>query len=221
MGTIAVLNLAMIAVISSPPSFSNASQPIRGIVNPILAMEVVRNVREVDLVLSDAPSPDRETMRIKQYADFGFIASYAALYIVMALTLAAYDQRTHVVAIAAAILGALAAIFDIIENLGILRIVNVDLAHTTQAMIDAIRYPSLIKWFCASLGLGLLGVLLIRARRTSIRIVGALELLAALLGLCGVPKNALLQWMQIPLLGGLVGLAILYFRPHWHRVRHT
>lgn len=108
----------------------------------------------------------------------------------------------------------LAAIFDVIENLGILRIVNAELAHTTQAMIDAVRYPSLIKWALASIALGLLAILLMRVRHAGPRIVGALYLLAALLGLYGVYDNAVLQWSGIPALAGLIGLAVLYFRPY-------
>src|SRR3984957_3375379 len=86
-GALAVLNLAMIALLSGRPSFSNASRPVRGISNPILAMEVVRNVAEVDAILGDAPSPDREVMRIKQYADFGFICAYAGLFVLMSILL--------------------------------------------------------------------------------------------------------------------------------------
>jgi hypothetical protein len=201
----------MIALISGRPSFSNASRPVRGISNPVLAMEVVRDAAEVDAVLSDAPSPDREVMRLKQYADFAFVGGYAALYVLMSMMLV---QEGRAIAITAAVLGIVAAICDVIENLGILRIVDVDLAHTTQAMIDAIRYPSLIKWALASLALGLLGVLAWRTHQIGLRIVGALDALAGLLGLYSLFENRFLQWMGVPMLGGLVGLAILYFRPY-------
>jgi hypothetical protein len=217
-GALAVLNLAIIALISGRPSFSNASRPVRGISNPILAMEVVRNVAEVDAILGEAPSPDREVMRIKQYADFGFIGGYAALFVLMSILLAGQGRA---IAISAAALGIAAALCDVLENLGILRIVDVDLSHTTQAMIDSIRYPSLIKWALASLALGLLGVLAMRTRRTGLRIVGALYVLAALLGLCGLSENRFLQWMGIPMLGGFIGLAILYFRPRWNNRRNA
>jgi len=212
-GLLAVLNLAMIAILMGRPYFSNASHPVRGISNPVLALEVARNVAEVDAILSDAPSPDREAMRIKQYADFGFISAYAALYVVMGILLI---PQGRAVAIAGALLGAIAAIFDVLENLGILRIVNTDLAHTTQAMIDAVRYPSLVKWALASLALGLLALLLMRA---GLRIVGALDLMAALLGLYGVYDNAFLQWSGIPALAGFIGLAVLYFRPYRRKAR--
>jgi hypothetical protein len=210
-GLLAVLNLAMIAILVGRPYFSNASRPVRGITNPVLAMEVARNVSEVDAILGDAPSPDREAMRIKQYADFGFICTYASLYVVMSLLLM---REGRAVAISAAVLGVLAAIFDVIENLGILRIVNTDLAHTTQAMIDAVRYPSLTKWALASIALGLLAILFLRVRRAGPRVVGALDLIAALLGLYGVYDNAVLQWSGIPTLAGFIGLAVLYCRPY-------
>lgn len=210
-GIAAVFNLAAIAILSGRPSFSNASRPVRGISNPILAMEVVRNVAEVDTILSDSPSADRETMRIKQYADFGFIGAYVTLYLLMSMLLL---REGRAIAISAAVLGVVAGIFDVIENLGILRVVNVDLAHTTQATIDAIRYPSLVKWALASAALGLLGVLAWRTRSTGLRIVGALDVVAATLGIAGLYDNRFLQSLGLPLLGGLVGLAVLFFRPY-------
>jgi hypothetical protein len=207
-GMVAVLNMAMIAILLGRPHFSNASRAVRGITDPMLAMEVVRNVAEVDAVLSDVPSPDREVMRIKQYADFAFIACYATLFVLMSMML-----KPRGIAIAAGALGVIAAIFDMIENLGILRIIDVDLSHTTQTMIDAIRYPSLIKWALASLSLGSFGILLLRNQRLGLRIVGALNMLAALCGLLGLFDNRFLAWTGPGMLAGFLGLALLYFRP--------
>jgi hypothetical protein len=215
-GYLAVLNLAMIAILLGRPSFSNGSRPVRGISSPVLAMEVARNIAEVDAILSDSPSADREAMRIKQYADFGFIAGYAGLYVVMSLLLM---PQGRAIAISAAALGVVAAIFDVIENLGILRVVNTDLAHTTQKMIDQVRYPSLIKWALASLALALLAILFLRMKRAGPRVVGALYLMAALLGLYGLYDNAVLQWSGIPTLASFIGLAALYFRPHRRKAR--
>lgn len=206
----------MIAILLGRPSFSNGSRPVRGISSPVLAMEVARNIAEVDAILSDSPSADREAMRIKQYADFGFIAGYAGLYVVMSLLLM---PQGRAIAISAAALGVVAAIFDVIENLGILRVVNTDLAHTTQKMIDQVRYPSLIKWALASLALALLAILFLRMKRAGPRVVGALYLMAALLGLYGLYDNAVLQWSGIPTLAGFIGLAALYFRPHRRKAR--
>jgi hypothetical protein len=210
-GYLAVLTLAMIAILLGRPSFSNGSRPVRGISSPVLAMEVARNVAEVDAILSDSPSADREAMRIKQYADFGFISGYACLFVVTGILLI---PQGRTIAILAVVLGVLAAIFDVVENLGILRVVNTDLEHTTQAMIDAVRYPSLAKWTLASLALGLLAILFLRIKRAGPRIVGTLYLIAALLGLSGLYENVFLEWSGIPTLAGFIGLAILYFRPY-------
>lgn len=215
-GILAVLNLAMIAILAGRPGFSNSSRPVRGISNPVLAIEVARNVAEVDAILSDSPSPDREAMRIKQYADFGFIGAYSALFVAMGLLLM---PQGRAVALSAAALGVIAAIFDVIENLGILRIVNTDLAHTTQTMVDAVRYPSLVKWALASLAMGMLGMLFLRAGGVGPRIVGVLDLAAAALGIYGLYDNVSLEWSGIPTLGGFIALAILYIRPRRRKVR--
>lgn len=207
-GILAMLNLAMIALLLGRPHFTNASRPVRGIKDPMIAMEMVRDASEVDLVLTDAPSPDREVMRIKQYADFAFIACYAALFVAMAFYL-----EPRKIAIAAGVMGVGAAVFDVIENLGILRIVDVDLGHTTQAMIDAVRDPSLIKWTLASLALGLFGMLALRSARAGLKVVGACYAIAAVLGLFGLLDLRILAWTGVPVLAGLLGLAILYLRP--------
>lgn len=217
-GLAAVLNLAMIAILSGRPYFTNASRPVRGISSPILAMELVRNVSEVDAILGDAPSPDREVMRLKQYADFAFIGCYAALFVLMSRVLAPQGRS---LAMLAAVAGMLAALFDVLENIGILRIVNTDLAHTTQLMIDAIRYPSLLKWALVALALGSFGILMWRSGRRGLQIVGVLDALASLLGFGGLYDNRLLVGMGLPMAGGLVGLAILFFRPRWHTRRRT
>jgi hypothetical protein len=209
-GLLAVLNIAVVAILLGRPSFSNASRPVRGIANPVLAMELVRNAAEVDTILSDAPSPDREAMRIKEYAGFAFTGCYAALVVVMGMMLA---REGRALAIAAGSFGLLAAVCGAVGNLGILRVVDVDLRHTTQALIDAVRYPNLIKWALVTCSLGLFGILLPRKPGVAFRIVGAVEMLAALLALLGLFSNHILAWTGIPMLVGFLGLAILYFRP--------
>ncbi len=205
-GMVAALCLAAVAVISGPPYFSSASRSVRGITNPVLAMEVVQNVAEVDAILSDAPSPDREAMRLKQYADFGFIACYAALFVLMAMLLGG-------MAWLAAALGLLAAACDVAENLATLRLIDLPLSQTTQARIDGIRDPALMKWALASLALGMFAALLLRQKTAGLRIVGVCDLAAAALGLYGLVNNAFLAWSGLPMLAGILTLAILFFRP--------
>src|SRR6185295_12728237 len=74
---LAMLTVAAFVLLMGRPSFTNASKPRFG--NPMLALQFVRDVQDVDWILGDAPSPDREVMRVKQYVDFAFITCYAAL----------------------------------------------------------------------------------------------------------------------------------------------
>jgi hypothetical protein len=204
--------VALIFVLNGKPDFTNAVRPPRGIANPVLALQMARNVGEVDAILSDAPSPDREAMRIKQYVDFVFIGCYVALYIGLARMLRG-DSRQDRLPHLAAICGVAAAVFDVIENVGILRVVDAPLARTTQAMVDAIRIPSLIKWTLVWIATAIFGALFLRAAGWLRRSIGAVNLVAAALGFIGLFDNAVLTWAGIPLLVGIAGLVALPFRP--------
>src|SRR5678816_299688 len=74
---LAMLTVASFFLLWGRPSFTNASKPRFG--DPMLALQFARDVQDIDWILGDAPSPDREVMRVKQYADFAFIACYASL----------------------------------------------------------------------------------------------------------------------------------------------
>jgi hypothetical protein len=200
-GWLAVACVALIAILNGNPEFSNASVPPRGIASPVVALEVARNVNEVDSILGEAPSPDREAMRIKQYIDFAFIACYISLYVALAVFF------RSPMAVLAAVSGAIAGVLDVIENVAILRIVDVGLRDTTQSMVDAIRYPSLAKWALAFLATGLFGYLFSKRSGWLSRSIGAASLAAAGLGIFGLFDNAFLVWAGIPMLAGLIGMA--------------
>jgi hypothetical protein len=202
---LAVGCVVFIAILNGRPEFSNASVAPRGIASPVVALEVARNVNEVDSILGEAPSPDREAMRIKQYIDFGFIAWYVSLYVALAMFF-----RSPVAMLAGAC-GFAAGVFDVIENIAILRILDVRLRDTTQAMVDAIRYPSLAKWALAFIATALFGYLFVKRRGFLARATGAANLLAAGLGIIGLFDNAFLVWSGVPMLAGLAGIIARFF----------
>ena len=110
---------------------------------------------EVDLILSEAPSPDREVMRFKQRIDFAFIAAYSALFFTLAWLLMRAGGWGWVAGPAAMFCAAGAAMFDVIENRAILRILDVPLYRTTPQMLAAIRSASAAKWNLAGLTLAM------------------------------------------------------------------
>src|SRR3984893_1797774 len=77
---LAMLTVASMVLLLGRPSFTNASRPPR-FSDPMLALQFARDVQDVDWILGDAPSPDREVMRVKQYVDFGFITCYTGLFL--------------------------------------------------------------------------------------------------------------------------------------------
>jgi hypothetical protein len=203
----------MLLVMLSRPDFTNAAKPRHGIPDPVLALQMAHDLADVDAVLSDAPSLDREVMRVKQYEDFGFIASYAALYFVSALLLVRTYPALRWIrmsALIAAIAGTAAAALDVTENFAILRILDVPLAATTQSMIDAIHVTAMFKWALGFLALALLSTWFFRDSRLTSRAVGAIYLAAALVGAYGLIDNAVLVLGAGLILLGLLGAVIVF-----------
>jgi hypothetical protein len=208
-GFLALINLALLVILNGKPEFTSSSRVVRGITSPVLALELARNVDEVDLILEEKPSLDREVMRVKQYWDFVFIAAYWMLYVTIARLL---EQRK--LAVTAAIAATVAAVCDVIENVAILRVVDADLAHTTQGMIDAIRIPSLIKWSLVFTATGILATYF----WPRIKTLAAIWWLAPAIGFYGLADNAVLIWAGLPILAGLIGIALLFLWPARRRL---
>ena len=213
-GWLALACVVMIVVLNGKPSFTNASIPPRGLHDNVLALQVARNVKEVDAILGDAPSPDREAMRLKQKIDFGFIVCYLGLYLTLA---ALFFPRARLISATAAIAGIATAVFDVRENLAILRIVDVPLNRTTQAMVDAIRTAGSTKWLLAYFTTALFAILFLQDRRKMWRAIGVVDLLAAALGFYGLYDNTFLEWASLPLGIGLVLMVAAFFRLDWKR----
>jgi hypothetical protein len=216
-GALAVLCLMAIGLLQGPPHFTNASRPPRGIADPGVALQVARNAAEVDDILGDAPSPDREVMRQKQYIDFGFIAVYAMLLITLALLLARESYGRHAAGVAVIICAGATAAFNALENLTILQILDVPLRQTTPAMIDAIRGASTARWALMAVTLALLAGLFLAYRPTrgalwALKLIGALLAVSAAADLYGLRDNRLLVWGGYPAAAALAGIAALWFR---------
>ncbi|MEQ1946068.1 MAG: hypothetical protein ABL995_02700 [Bryobacteraceae bacterium] len=208
---IAAACFVMLAVIFGHPYFTNASRPARGISDPIIALEMARDVREVDAILADVPSPDREIMRLKQYADFGFIVTYTLL----ALTLGEILSKRTKLGRALALTAVLAAAFDARENILILKIVATPLEATSQAMLDALRLSSIIKWTLTAVTLAILAFCWIKIQRWFARVIAGMEFAGAALAIAGIAVNPLLPWSAaLMAFGILLNAATLKFLTH-------
>src|SRR5579872_508232 len=85
--------VVFLAVLAGRPSFTNASLPVRGVPDPVVALQMARDAADVEAIMGDAPSADREVMRVKQYVDFALIAGYVALSLLIAAVLVRTRHR--------------------------------------------------------------------------------------------------------------------------------
>ena len=184
-GLLAVWCAAMLGLQMGKPHYTNASIPQRAFGDPNLSIQFARGIEDIDAVLGDAPSPDREVLRIKLYFDYCFIASYVALFLALSLPLARSAGWMQAAGIAAAVCGVGAGVFDVWENVAQFRILDVPLRQTTPAMINAIRSAAAAKWWLASVTLALLGSYM-RSPRRAARVWGAVSLGAAVLTAIGI-----------------------------------
>ena len=207
-----VLTTVMMALLVGRPHFTSATRPPRGIADPMLALDVARDVDEVDAILGDAPSPDREVMRLKEYLGFGLIASYVSFFVVLSARMRGFAgtpaagrntwiQRATWAATACAMA---AAVCDLTKNFAILRLLDADLNHTTPAMIDRIRWPGLAEWALGSAAMGLLASVFLKSPRWPARIAGSVNAIAAALGCWGLFDNAWLVWTGPAIFAGLL-----------------
>lgn len=196
-----MLALVTLALMAGKPSFTNASRPPRGISDPGIALEVARSLGDVDLILGEAPSPDREVMRIKQYLDFAFILSLTGLFLTLALMRMRQGGWGQLAGLAAMICGVATAVFDLIEKRAILRILDVSLVQTTPAMINSIRSAGAATWALAAFTLALLSSLYRRSP------VGLFLLITAGMELYGLRDNRFLVWQVFPAAAALLGIA--------------
>jgi hypothetical protein len=210
-GFLALFCIATLVVLFSKPTFTNAAKPQHGIGDPVLALQLAHDVSDVEAILSDAPSPDREVMRLKQYEDFGYIAGYGVLFVTLSLMLARRYPALKLVAILVALTGCAAAALDVVENFAILRIVDVKIADTTQGMVDAIRHAAVPKWALGFIAAGLSSIYYLKDPRRSARVAGAFFVIGAIVGLYGLTfNNAILLFGAVFLMLGLAGSVIVF-----------
>jgi len=191
----------------SPPEKQFSS----GFTNHVLAIELVRTRADVQEIVGELGNPNRETMRGKVRKDFLFIPAYALLFATLGWLLGRSDYRFAIWAGAAiAVCAAGAAVFDVIENLRIFRVLDAPLADADEAMLQSLRSASLIKWAFVFIAMGLLSPIGFLRRdlftvpngprwaATGFGVFIALAyLLAATIGLIGLNRNPLIEKASI------------------------
>jgi hypothetical protein len=190
--------VVFLVVLAGRPSFTNASLAVRGVADPVVALQMARNADDVEAVLGEAPSPDREVMRVKQYVDFALIAGYLGLGLVIG---AALGRRTGWLLAVATIV---AAFLDVRENLGTLRVVNSNLGQVNPAMLDALRFTTVAKWAVLAAAITVLASVTVARKEWYLRTAAGLCLVGAALTVAGLFYNSILVWGGLLMALGLL-----------------
>jgi len=198
--------IVFLVVLAGRPSFTNASLPVRGVADPVVALQMARNADEVEAIMGEAPSADREVMRVKQYVDFPLIAGYLALALLIAGALVRTRHRR--LALVMGGVAVLAALADILENLGTLRVVNLTLGQLTPVTLDALHLASVTKWNLLLTANTLLATITVTRRQWYLRTAGLLGLAGAALTAAGLFYNSILVWGGLLMFLGLLLTAV-------------
>jgi hypothetical protein len=198
--------LVFLVVLAGRPSFTNASLPVRGVADPVVALQMARNADDVEAIMGDAPSADREVMRVKQYVDFALIAGYSALALMIAAALIRTRHRRLALVMGGG--AVLAALADVLENLGTLRVVNLTLGQLTPVTLDALHLASIVKWNLLLTANTLLATVTVARREWYLRAAGLLGLAGASLTAGGLFYNSILVWGGLFMLLGLLLTAV-------------
>ena len=198
--------LVFLVVLSGRPSFTNASLPVRGVADPVVALQMAQNADDVEAIMGDAPSADREVMRVKQYVDFSLIAGYLALALLIAAALVRTRHRR--LALVMGGVAVLAALADALENVATLRVVNLTLSQLTPVTLDALRLASITKWNLLLTANTLLATITVARRQWYLRAAGILGLAGAALTAAGLFYNSILVWGGLLMILGLLLTAV-------------
>jgi uncharacterized membrane protein YoaK (UPF0700 family) len=170
----------------------------------VAALEFARTKSDVTAIVGDVGNANRDVMRRELNRDFLFIASYLALYLLLAAALA---RATYPFSSLLTVITVLAAVctagFDVVENVRSLHVLSLPLAGLEDSIVAGILDAAVIKWTFSFVTIALLAVAFRRDDRLS-KMLRGLFLLTALAGIVGLISHPLMQLSFIPLVVGLL-----------------
>lgn len=171
----------------------------------VLALEFARTTADIQAIAGDVGHPNRKVMRRQLYIDFGFIASYLVLYLLLAALLERTTRDLPLLTVLA-IVGALCtAGFDVLENVRALKVLATPPSNLDDATVANILDASVIKWTFSFVTIALLSFAFPYGQRAT-NTLRALFILTAVAGMLGLAVHRLMWVSSVPLLLGLLFL---------------
>ncbi len=184
-----------------------------GFRNHVAALEFARTADDVETIVGDIGHPNRDVMRRVVHRDFIFIALYLVLYLLLAVALSRATSFAPLLTVITVVAAVCAAGFDVLENLRTLRVLNLPLASVNGAQVAGILDAAVIKWTFLFVTIALLS-LAFRYSDALSKVLRALLLMTAAIGLVGLVSHPLIPSTMLPLSIGLLILIVSgLFRP--------
>ncbi|HEX6040459.1 hypothetical protein [Longimicrobium sp.] len=184
-GILLVFAVCMIGyTIRNPQPVPRDMKPVR---MPVLAMEFVRSEADLHRIIGEPRDTDPEVRRLREWLktniriDYGFIALYWLLFVLIAGVLAQREGRWMPwlgAAAGLAITGA--AIADVMENVRMTRVID-----TVQLAGNDVASAGFAKWVLSFVAIGLLAFAFV-GRHGWIPWIGGVCVLIAVVGLAGL-----------------------------------
>jgi hypothetical protein len=176
----------------------------------VLAMEFVGEVSDIGKVLAPDTSHNARVMRNVIMIDFLWIACYGLLFIAISSLLARRNcPWARYLGILALVAGVAAAAFDLRENVEILKALSC--SPCDQSVVNRINDAALSKWTMSFVAMALLAIAFQDLNNRLAHWISVTFIVAALVGFIGLWRHQLLALLPIPLLVGLILLAITAF----------
>lgn len=182
-----------------------------GYTSPVLALELAASGAEIDAINRSEGGKASEFIQKQLSKDFGYIVVYIVFFSCLALLLTELiSDWSKYLSLGGVLCAVMAGVFDVIENLRMLKAASTPVGAATDSLANSIRYPSLAKWTLLFVFCLLVGLTLARLRGWLL-IPGLAFLIAALFGLSGVTLNLLrpkFYWM-VPASVGFLGFGMI------------
>lgn len=182
----------------------------------MLAMEFISSADDIKAIVGAPGHPNRVTMRRKIAVDNVWIGCYALLFVFVSILLGTRQFPSAMyLAMVAALCGIAAAGFDLIENRGIIRALELAEDATTSDALSSIREAALLKWALVFVSMAILAITFF-GRDGWLSFIGYCFATTALVGVVGLWRNPLLGLSSLPM---AVGLLLLTAQALWRAER--
>lgn len=207
----AVFSLLSYYQSQQPYAIKSPAELPHGLSKPMLALEFVRSVNDVQQIVGDQGDQRRAQMLALLRIDtFGFIPTYWLFFLSLSWLLAHRSiSHSFWFGVTVAVCATAAALFDLAENHYIRVALETPLTQTAADTVAGIYRSALIKWLLIFVALALLSRLFLE-RGDLLVVIGILFLITSLLGFLGLRHNPAIEWSYYPLLLTLICVAVTF-----------